>query len=87
MAKRNFMVGESTSRATGRVTRYFVTDANSEIELSERPSAAIFPVSAAYEKFTQLEHADKFCDYLNKLEEAAEVAYSQIHLVDILSRP
>lgn len=69
-----------------KVTRYFVTDADPD-DISARPFAAEFPVNDAYTKEIQEERAEKFCEYLNKLEEAKKVAYDQIHLVDILSRP
>lgn len=83
---RQFIVGKSTNRETKKVTRYFITDADPD-NISSRPFAAEFPVSDAYTKDIQEERAEKFCEYLNKLEEAKKVAYDQIHLVDILSRP
>jgi len=51
------------------------------------PSAIEFPVSAAHDEDTQYRRAKDYCKYLNKLEEAAEIAYQQNQLVDILGRP
>lgn len=83
---RHFVVGVSTGRTTKKVTRYFVTDADSD-DISSRPVAAEFPVSEAYTREIQEERAVAFADYMNKLEEAKKVAYEQVHLVDVLSRP
>lgn len=52
----------------------------------QRPQAVIFPVSMLYDKETQTKRARDYANYLNKLNEAAEVAYDQIHLVDVLKR-
>lgn len=48
--------------------------------------AAIFPVNAKYDYDLQVDRALDYANYLNKLEEAAKVAYEQIHLVDVLKR-
>jgi hypothetical protein len=52
----------------------------------DRPHAAVFPVSDLYDEETQTRRAHGYADYLNKLNEAAKVAYDQIHLVDVLKR-
>jgi len=51
-----------------------------------RPIAARFDVSDLYDEDTQLTRAREYADYLNKLNEAAKIAYQQIHLVDVLKR-
>jgi hypothetical protein len=51
-----------------------------------RPHAAVFPFGDLYDRETQTRRAHGYADYLNKLNEAAKVAYDQIHLVDVLKR-
>jgi hypothetical protein len=53
---------------------------------SEIPLAVTFPVSEKYDVELQKKRASDYADYLNKLDEAAKIAYDQIHLVDILKR-
>jgi len=61
-----------------------VSDARSVED--DRPNAVIFPISDLYDKDTQAKRAHDYANYLNKLNEAAKVAYDQIHLVDVLKR-
>lgn len=61
----------------------YVSDTN---KLSEVPAAVTFPVSQKYDVDLQKKRAEDYATYLNKLDEAAKVAYDQIHLVDILKR-
>jgi hypothetical protein len=55
-------------------------------KLSEVPAAVTFSVSQKYDVELQKKRAEDYATYLNKLDEAAKVAYDQIHLVDILKR-
>lgn len=84
---RTWKVGNTTSGRTGKLTEFFVTDANDKVELEDRPKAAIFPISLMFDQEIQETRAEKYADYLNKLDEAARVAHEQTHLIDILSRP
>lgn len=82
---RDWRTGYSSNK-DGKVTEYFVTDAQTKEEIDVRPTAATFPVSGRFDEEIQKARADQFAEYLNKLDEAARVAHEQIHLVDILSR-
>lgn len=84
---RTWKVGNSTNNRTGKLIEFFVTDANDGSELDGRPKAAIFPISEKFDSDLQEERAEKYAEYLNKLDEAARVAREQTHLIDILSRP
>ena len=79
---RTFKVGTTTEH--GEVSGYFVTDANDKSELDSRPEAVRFPVTVLYDKELQNRRAQDYCDYLNKLAEAAQEAYEQNKLVNIL---
>ncbi len=61
-----------------------VSDAHDVDE--KRPNAVMFPISVLYDEKTQEKRAQDYANYLNKLNEAAKVAYEQIHLVDVLKR-
>ena len=71
----------------GKITEYFVTDANDKEEISSRCTAVTFPVNAKFDEDLQKTRATQFADYLNKVDEATRIALEQNHLVDILSRP
>lgn len=86
MAGREFSVVRTKSNITGKIITFFVSDADSGPEIDTRPPAAEFPISILYDENLQKKRAWAFCDYMNKLEEAKQSAYDQIHLVDILSR-
>jgi len=45
-----------------------------------------FPISQVFDLDTQGQRAERFAEYLNRLDEAARKAAEQIHLLDILSR-
>lgn len=82
---RTFKTG--TSRETTgekRVTAYFVTDAHNSDEIKHRPEAVTFPVSQVYDQDMQFRRADDYCNYLNKLAEAAQEAYEQNQLINVL---
>jgi hypothetical protein len=46
----------------------------------------VFPFGDLYDKETQTRRAHDYATYLNKLNEAAKIAYEQIHLVDVIKR-
>lgn len=50
-----------------------------------RPRVATFPISALYDEETQRNRAIMLCDYMNKLNDAMELAKSQTALIDILT--
>lgn len=87
MAQRIWKVARNFDTKTKKIYNYFVTDAHDADELSDRPEAAIFPISTRFDLDLQNERAERYAEYLNKLEEAARVADEQNHLVDILRRP
>jgi hypothetical protein len=66
------------------ITRYFITDANTNDELETRAVAAEFPVSQKFDQDLQEERAHAYADYLNKIEEATKQAYANNQLIDIL---
>jgi len=76
--------GICTTRQEGKITRYFISDALNDAEIDERPMIATFPISQAYPSDMQKARAYDYCDYLNKLVEAAESAYNNNQLVNIL---
>lgn len=93
MAERTYKVGNASSRDKRTnevfVDSYFVTDAHNEAELNgpcARPKVAEFPISQMYDKETQMERAERFAEFMNKLADAARIAKEQTHLIDILSR-
>ena len=57
-----------------------------EVIINQLPIAVAFPVSEKYDVELQEKRAKDYATYLNKLDEAAKIAYDQIHLVDILKR-
>ena len=87
MAQRTWRVAQNKSGQTKKITHYFVSDAHDDSELDERPVAATFPISQLFDQDLQAARAEKYAEYLNKLDEAARVAQEQTYLVDILSRP
>jgi hypothetical protein len=79
MTDRVFKVWYSNDR-----TWIVVSDARDVTE--GRPHAAVFPISDLYDKEIQTRRAHDYATYLNKLNEAAKIAYEQIHLVDVIKR-
>ena len=71
--------------------RWYVGDATDE-ELKTkgwgkvRPPVAEFQVSQLHDDATQCQRARDYRDYMNKLVDAAEEAYNNNHLIDVLSR-
>lgn len=78
----------ATSRATSGnkkvITEFFITDAHDDNELDNRPRVVAFPVSQVFDEDIQRRRAQDYCDYLNKLAEAAEQAYEHNKLINIL---
>ena len=79
---RVFKVG--TTRVEGKLVSYFITDANDDTDLNTRPKAIEFPISILYDEDIQERRAQDYRDYLNKLAEAAESAYNNNQLINIL---
>jgi hypothetical protein len=84
--KREFKICETTSGTTKKIIRFFVTDAIGQDEIDTRSVVAEFPISELYDEETQLHHARLFRDFMDKIEEAKQVAYEQTMLVDILKK-
>jgi hypothetical protein len=53
---------------------------------NERPKIAVFPVSSAFPQEMQMERAKQYCEYLNKIADATQIAYDQTLLCDILKK-
>jgi hypothetical protein len=66
------------------ITRYFITDAETNDELDTRAIAAEFPVSQKFDQELQEARANAYADYMNKIEEATKQAYANNQLIDIL---
>jgi len=85
---RDFKVGnESVKDKTthkDKITAYFVTDANDNSEVNDRPKAASFPISQVFHAELQHQRAKDYCDYLNKLVEASKQSYEQNQLINVL---
>lgn len=81
---RTFRVATTTRSRNKEVVDVSVTDAKTEDELQVRPKAAVFPISELYDEEQQTRRAKDYCAYLNKLAEAAEEAYEQNKLINIL---
>lgn len=67
-----------------KIVKYFITDAEDNTELDERPVVAEFPISQKFDKETQEERAHAYADYMNKVAEATVQAYQNNQLIDIL---
>lgn len=84
--KRTYKVGHTTDATTKKYTKFFITDAHNEDELDSRPMVATFPIGERYDEDTQHHHAKMFADYMNKIEEAKQIAYDQTMLMDVLKK-
>ena len=84
--KREFIVGYCTNNKTGEYTSFFVTDCFDDAELRRgtRPEVASFPVSQLYDAHEQKQRAEKYRDYMNRINEAKQKAYEQTLLMDIM---
>lgn len=81
---RTFKVAVTSAGKNKKVSKLFITDAEDDNEISSRPIAAEFPVSELFDESIQRARAYDYCDYLNKLVEAAKEAYEQNKLINIL---
>jgi hypothetical protein len=75
-----------TEKNPGAFVVGFCDPNDPDVTLNQLPIAVAFPVSQRYDIELQEKRAKDYATYLNKLDEAAKVAYDQIHLVDILKR-
>ena len=75
-----------TEKNPGAFVVGFFDPNDPDIDLSKLAIAVAFPVSEKYDVELQEKRAKDYATYLNKLDEAAKIAYDQIHLVDILKR-
>ncbi len=84
--KREFIVGHNFDRKTGVINGFFVTDCFDDAELQEglRPEIARFPVTQLYDAHEQKQRADKYAEYMNRINEAKQKAYEQTLLIDVL---
>lgn len=84
--KREFIVGHNFDKKTGDLYGYFVTDCfdDAELQLGRRPEVARFPVSQLYDAHAQKLRAEKYAEYMNRINDATQKAYEQTLLVDIL---
>lgn len=84
--KREFTVGHNFDKKTGDLYGYFVTDCfdDAELQLGRRPEIARFPISQLYDAHAQKIRAEKYAEYMNRINEATQKAYEQTLLVDIL---
>lgn len=84
--QREFCVGHSFDKKTGVINGFFVTDCfdDAELQLGQRPEVARFPVSQLYDAHAQKLRAEKYAEYMNRINEATQKAYEQTLLVDIL---
>ena len=84
--QREFQVGHNYDKKTGELHAFFVTDCfdDAELQSGTRPEIARFSVSQLYDAHSQKLRAQKYCDYMNRINEATQKAYEQTLLVDIL---
>ena len=78
-------LGGSSKNPNWVIIKY-CTGKESSTESTKIPEVVQFPVSQKYDLELQEKRAIDYATYLNKLDEAAKVAYDQIHLVDVLKR-
>jgi hypothetical protein len=85
---KKYFVIRSSNRQTGKKEHFSVKycSVNEKEDLGSLPAAAIFPISQRYDEDLQEKRAEDYSKYVNKLDEAAKIAYDQIHLVDVLKR-
>lgn len=84
--QREFIVGHNYDKKTGELYAYFVTDCfdDAELQLGRRPEVVRFPISQLHDAHAQKLRAEKYAEYLNRINEATQKAYEQTLLVDIL---
>ena len=64
----------------GKILSYAVSRGKEGADL------VVFKISGAYPQSEQQQRANEYCNYLNKIIDATEEAYSQNQLVDTLKR-
>lgn len=72
------------NKINDKIVKYFITDAEDNDELDDRPCVAEFPVSQKFDKEVQQDRAHAYADYMNKIAEATKQAYENNQLIDIL---
>lgn len=84
--QREFQVGHNYDKKTGELYGFFVTDCfdDEELHSGKRPEIARFPISQLYDAHAQKLRAEKYAEYMNRINEATQKAYEQTLLVDIL---
>ena len=82
--KREYKVAHTKKESTSEITSYFVTDANNNDELDDRPVLMSFPVSVLYPAADQEQRAYEYAEYMNKIVCATIQAYENNNLMDIL---
>ena len=86
MKLRRYSLGHTTDNRSKKYLEFFVTEAETDKEVSIMPKAAIFPISQRYDEQMQRHRAEQLIDYLNKIAEATEKAYEQNMIIDILKK-
>ena len=84
--QREFLVAHSFNKKTGTIESFFVTDCfdDAELQAGTRPAVATFKVSQLYDAHEQKIRAEKYCEYMNRINEAKQKAYEQTLLIDVL---
>jgi hypothetical protein len=83
---RTWKVAHTSENTNGKkvITRYFVTDAETNEELDTRPIVAEFPISQKFDQESQEARAYAYATYMGKIDEATRQAYENNQLLDIL---
>lgn len=82
MIVREYKLWHHTSQATNKITKFSVSDALNVDD--DRPSLVEFPVSVAHTSDVQRARAKEYADYMNRIVEATQNAYSENLLADKL---
>jgi hypothetical protein len=82
MIVRKFSMWTLSNNQTKKVTKFVVDDALTHTD--ERPTVAEFVVSQAYPEDVQRARAKEYADYMNRIVEATQNAYSENLLADKL---
>jgi hypothetical protein len=88
MSKREYTVITIRNRNTRLLESFEIKYCSDDDDdrLAHIPSVVTFPVNDVYDQDLQEKRVLEYANYLNKLDEAAKIAYDQIHLVDVLKR-
>lgn len=84
--QREFIVGHSFDKKTGVINGFFVTDCfdDAELQAGTRPAVATFNVTQLYDAHSQRQRAEKYAEYMNRINDATQKAYEQTLLIDVL---